>query len=143
MVGCASRTMSVPQVLRLCKATLLRRWKAAPRLLPGNATAWQWHGGERFELLSGYALQEAEQWLQARPAAAEAPTALQLEYIKAGRDGATQLPDDEPGRRLYAGARPPILPYSVLFSRTAIIDARTVARAERSRNGNIAVVSNN
>ena len=41
-------------------------------------------------MLSGRALQEAEQWLQTQPAAAEAPTALHLEYIKAGRDAATR-----------------------------------------------------
>src|SRR5262245_39550686 len=55
-----------------------------------RAATWQRQGRGRHELLSGHALQAAEQWLQAQPAAAEAPTALHLQYIKAGRDAATR-----------------------------------------------------
>src|SRR5262245_22645114 len=55
-----------------------------------RASTWQRQGRGRHELLSGRALQEAERWLQAQPAAAEAPTPLHLEYIKAARDAATR-----------------------------------------------------
>src|SRR5262245_33597482 len=55
-----------------------------------RASTWQRHGRGRHELLSGRALEAAEQWLQAQPAAAEPPTPLHLEYIKAGRDAAAR-----------------------------------------------------
>src|SRR5688572_3697762 len=55
-----------------------------------RAALWQRQGCGHYELLSGRALEEAERWLQAQPAAAEPPTALHLEYIKAGRDAATR-----------------------------------------------------
>jgi hypothetical protein len=65
-------------------------WTREHTRLYERAALWQRQGRGRYELLSGRALQEAERWLQSQPAGAEAPTALHLEYIKAGRDAATR-----------------------------------------------------
>src|SRR5262249_53656141 len=65
-------------------------WTREHTRLYERAAAWQRQGRGRYELLSGRALQAAEQWLQSQPATAEAPTPLHLEYIKAARDAATR-----------------------------------------------------
>src|SRR5262249_48923418 len=65
-------------------------WTREHTRLYERAAVWQRQGRGRYELLSGRALQAAEQWLQPQPTSAEAPTPLHLEYIKAGRDAATR-----------------------------------------------------
>src|SRR5262249_14208474 len=65
-------------------------WTREHTRLYERAALWQRQGRGRYELLSGRALQAAEQWLQMQPVTAQAPTALHLEYIKAGRDAATR-----------------------------------------------------
>src|SRR5262245_49319021 len=84
----AQRVASVDQLTQALLTDI--DWTREHTRLYERAAVWQRQGRGRHELLSGRALQDAEQWLQSQPATAEAPTPLHLEYIKAGRDAATR-----------------------------------------------------
>jgi tetratricopeptide (TPR) repeat protein len=84
----AKRAASVDQLVEALLTDI--DWIREHTRLFERAATWQRQGRGRHELLSGRALDAAEQWLQAQPVAAESPTALHREYIKAGRDAATR-----------------------------------------------------
>src|SRR5262245_38985679 len=84
----AERAAALDQLTRALLTDI--DWIREHTRLYERATGWQRQRRGRYELLSGRALQAAEQWLQSQPATAEAPTPLHLEYIKAARDAATR-----------------------------------------------------
>jgi len=89
--GEAQRPASLDQLVEALLTDI--DWIREHTRLFERATTWQRQGRGRFELLSGRALQEAEQWLQTQPATAEAPTVLHLDTSRRGatprRGGAT------------------------------------------------------
>jgi hypothetical protein len=81
------RTASVDQLYAALLTDI--EWIREHTRLLERAIIWQQKASGRYELLSGRALEEAERWLARKPASADVPTALHLEYVKASRDAAT------------------------------------------------------